>query len=69
MIKAFHVFAYLKKHGRSKLVIDDLMIDRKDRFHPVDWTDFYGDAKESILPNVPEQRGNEVQLTTLCDAG
>jgi hypothetical protein len=60
-----HVFAYLKKHGWSKLVFGD----SKDKFHPVDWTAFYGDAKEPIPPNALEQRWNEVQLNTLCDAG
>jgi hypothetical protein len=68
--QAFHIFAWLKKHDRSKVVFDDSMIDwnKKDRFHAVDWTDFYADAKEPISPNAPEQRGNEVQLNTFVDA-
>jgi hypothetical protein len=36
--QAFHIFAYLKKHDKSKVVFDDSMIDwnKKGRFHPVD---------------------------------
>ena len=33
-----------------------------------DWTDFYGDLKESIPSNAPPPRGNPVQTTAFVDA-
>jgi hypothetical protein len=68
MEQVLHVFAYLKKYGRSKMVFDDSVIDWKDKFKKVDWTDFYPDAHEPLPPNAPEPRGLEVQLNTFVDA-
>jgi hypothetical protein len=42
MQQAFHVFGYLKKHARSRMVFDETVptIDQS-RFQVVDWSEFY----------------------------
>jgi hypothetical protein len=57
----YHVFAYLKAHDRSCIVLDSSRprID-ESRFLKQDWTDFYRDAEEPIPPNAPEPRGKSV---------
>ena len=63
----FHLYAYLKKHQRSKLVLDPKRVDHG--VHPVhDWTDFYGDIKEVIPPDAPPARGEPVQMTCCVDS-
>ena len=65
----FHIFAYLKKHNRSRLVFDDTHPDLSTRSFSVgDWSEFYPDAAEAIPTNVPEPRGREVSMTCYCDA-
>jgi hypothetical protein len=39
--QVFHIFAWMKKHNRSKMVFDDGFIDWKNKFLPIDWSDFY----------------------------
>jgi len=63
----FHMFAYLKQHGRSKIVFDDSYIDMPVPSLP-DWSDFYPDAKEEIPFDAPEPRGKAVQTLTFCDS-
>ncbi len=54
--QVFHVFAYLKLHPRSKVVMDAMkpLIDEK-QFIQADWTAFYPDAKEQIPPNANQE--------------
>ena len=33
-----------------------------------DWTDFYGDVKEELPPDMPEPLGLPVQMTTFVDS-
>jgi hypothetical protein len=33
-----------------------------------DWSDFYHDAKELIPPDMPEARGQPVQMTAFVDS-
>jgi hypothetical protein len=40
----FHIYAYLHKHSRSRLVFDDSYVKIDDEFD-VDWKSFYPDAK------------------------
>jgi hypothetical protein len=65
----FHMFAYLKAHDRSRLVLDASRphVD-ESRFIKQDWTDFYRDAEEPIPPNAPEPRGKSVILSCFVDA-
>lgn len=59
--KVFRMFAYLKSHDRSRIVLDPSRprID-ESRFIKQDWTEFYRDAVEPIPPNAPEPRGKSV---------
>jgi hypothetical protein len=59
--QVFHAFAYLKAHSRSRIILDDSkpLVD-ETHFTKVDWTTFYPDASESIPPNAPEPRGNDI---------
>jgi hypothetical protein len=63
----FHIFAYLSKHDRSKLVFDDGYIKITDEVE-ADWASFYPDAKEHIPTNMPEARGKPVQMICFVDA-
>ena len=49
---AFHIMAYLQLKYNSWLSFDPKYseIDHS-QFKKSDWTEFYGDAKEAILPN------------------
>ena len=40
----------------------------KNAFIKADWLEIYKDAKEAILPNAPEPRGNEITMTCFVDA-
>ena len=61
----FHVFGYLKEKPKQKIAFDlyHLLIDER-RFKKHDWYDFYRDAMEAILGDMPPPRGNGV--TTHC---
>jgi hypothetical protein len=67
--QVFHVFAYLKAHSRSRIVFDDSKpyVDEA-QFTPVDWSDFYHEAKEAIPPNAPEPRGSSILISCFVDA-
>ena len=58
----YHIFAYLRKYKRSKVVFDDMCVNWGNKFQAVDWRNFYPEASEPIPPNVPEPRGKCVQL-------
>ena len=63
----FHIFAYLKHHSRSKIVMDDTMICHgKEEDH--DWSEFYSFAKDELPPDMPEARGNPVDIVMFVDA-
>ena len=63
------VFAYLKKHQRSRLVFGPTQPDFSGKdFKQVDWSEFYLDVKEAIPPNAPEPRGKGVSLNLFVDA-
>jgi hypothetical protein len=53
--QAFHIFAYLKRHDRSRIVLDPSRPQLNEQnFIKADWTDFYRDAKDTMPPNAPE---------------
>ena len=64
----FRIFSYLKRHSRSKVVLDDTFIVWTDRFVEPDWSDLYPDAAELLPPNMPTPRGKAVQLNVFVDA-
>jgi hypothetical protein len=63
----FHLFAYLDKHSRLRLVFDDSYVKIIDDID-VDWKSFYPEATEEIPDNMPEARENAVQIIVLVDA-
>jgi hypothetical protein len=63
----FHIFSYLSKHDRTKLVFDNGYIKVTDEVE-ADWTSFYPDAKEHIPTNMQEARGKPVQMICFVDA-
>ena len=62
-----HVFAFMKSHKRSKVVLDPGYVDHVEQEKP-DWSDFYADAKELLPPDMPEPLGKPVQMTTFVDS-
>lgn len=65
----YHIYSYLKKHERCTMVFDDAIVEFSEADFPsFEWTDFYGEVKESIPPNAPVPRGNPVQTTAFVDA-
>jgi hypothetical protein len=67
--QVFHLFAYLKHHKRSRMIIDDTEpLFNDNAFCTCDWTEFYPDAEEAIPHNVPEASGNGVVTSTFVDA-
>jgi hypothetical protein len=53
--KIFHIFAYIKAHPSSRILLDDTIpYIQHDRFIPADWRNFYQDAKEAKPRNAPE---------------
>ena len=62
-----HLFAYLKTHKRSKLVMDS-SYPKVPQPEPQDWHQFYGDVKEEISPDAPKTRGNYVEMATFTDS-
>ncbi len=67
--QVFHVFAYLKAHSRSRIILDDTkpFVD-ETQFIKVDWTGFYPDAVEAIPPNAPQPRGRDILISYFVDA-
>ena len=65
----FHLFSYLKKHDRSRIVFDDSYIPFDDsQQQQLDWSDFYDVVPEEMPPDMPEPRGFSVQTTAFVDA-
>lgn len=62
-----HVYAYLKSHSHSRLVFDSSYVPIHEGEKP-DWTQFYGDVKEELPPDMPEPRGMPVQQITYEDS-
>jgi hypothetical protein len=65
----FHIFAYIKAHLRSRILLDDTApyVD-SGCFVQADWREFYPDASEALPPNAPEPRGNPVIISCFVDA-
>ena len=67
--QAFCVFAYLKTHPRSRIILDDSgPYVYEEQFTKVDWTSFYPDAHESIPINAPPPRGNQILISCFVDS-
>ena len=62
-----HLFAYLKGNPRSKLVFDPTPMNHGPQ-EEHDWSDFYKDYKEVMPSDMPEPRGNPLQMTCFVDS-
>jgi len=63
----YYIFAWLKKHDRSKLNFDSAYVNNKEQSLP-DWTDFDKDVKEKIPADAPEPLGKPVEMTSYIDS-
>jgi hypothetical protein len=59
-----HLFAYLKKEKRDKLVFDPTPMNHGPPLH----MDCYKPKKEVLPPDMPEPRGNAVQMACFVDS-
>ena len=67
MAAVVHLYAYLKGNPKSKMVFDPTPIDHEvEKEH--DWSDFYKDYEECTPDDMPEPRGNPVQMTCFEDS-
>jgi hypothetical protein len=66
----YHIFLYLSKHAKSRLVFDDAtpMVDESIFLGDTDWRDFYGDVVEEDPRAMPEPLGKSVQISCFVDA-
>jgi hypothetical protein len=63
-------FGYIKKHLKSRIVVDTRAKDWSTRdWTSKDWSKFYPDlSMEIIPPDSPEALGEPVQINMFCDA-
>lgn len=67
--QVFHIFAYLKAHSRSRIVLDpEKPVVDETQFMRADWSSFYPDAQEAIPLNTPDPRGNSILISCFVDA-
>ena len=67
--QVLHIFAYLKKYDRSKLVFDDeAPVFEDSRFAKCDWDEFYPGAEEVTPPDAPEVLGKSMIMSCFVDA-
>ena len=62
-----HLYGYLKKHPRSKLVFDPKPIDHEPQGKP-GWSDFYRVDGEIKPHDMPDPRGKAIQMTAFVDS-
>ena len=64
----FHIMYYLKIRHNLRLSLDPIYptIDC-ETFKDNYWTDFYGDVKEAIYPNISNALGSSVDLCMMFD--
>jgi len=69
MNEVLHIFSYLKCHENSNLVFDlQPKYWDESQLAKFDWSEFYCDAKESLLPNAPSPHGHALQMNVFADA-
>ena len=69
MEAVYSIFAYLKKHLRSKIVFDPAYVEIDESvFFQGNWDDYYGECKEDVPLVRPQPRGRAVVISMFCDA-
>jgi hypothetical protein len=67
--QVLHVFAFLKRHPKSKIVFDDTLPPVSGFGYAAhDWSELYPGAAEVIPHNIPEARGKSAVTTCFVDA-
>ena len=67
--QTFHIFAYMDKADRSKIVFDSYNPEiPESSFLKAYWKDLYPDAEEPTSPHAPEAQGNGVHLHWFFDS-
>jgi len=67
----WHMFAYLKRQDKSKMVFDSrspTFSVRTNELPRPDWSDFYKDVQEQVPHDAPEPKGQAVELTTFVES-
>ena len=67
----YQIFEYLGNHETGGRVVYDSLYPPgldESRFEDANWSEVYGDVEEAIPLNVPEARGNNINITMYCDA-
>ena len=67
----YHIFDYLKSHtkmGRIGYYTIGMNVELLVLNDNADWTNFYGDVDEELLPQMPEPRGMAVSIHSFVDA-
>ena len=68
-LQVLHIFAYLKCHHAARLEFDPSYPEIDDeQFIRRNWDGFYGDDKEAIPANRPDDRGKEFIIWAYVDA-
>ena len=64
-----HMFSFLRQTYNYRIAFDPTypVINMND-FKEYKWRDFYGDLKEAIPPNAPEERGKKYDLRGYVDS-
>ena len=77
LTQAIHIFHYLDRHNRTWMMMDPSRFDvewhpEKNECSPqeraIQMKEIYVDAEESIPHNIPEARGNEIDINVFVDA-
>jgi hypothetical protein len=68
-VDIYYEVSYLNKHDKSHIIFDhaDPIYD-PNAFIETDWTEFYGDVKEEMPPQMPEPLGSSINMTAFVDA-
>ncbi len=64
-----HVFGYLKKFRKGKLLIDPSKPDHSAyEVQEHNWSEMYPDAEEELPPDMPKPKGKSMNITVWVDA-
>ena len=68
----YHIFAYIKKSNKTAIVFDPKYVNlNESAFSSAkisDWQEIYGPLAEELPPNMPQPKGNPVEITCFVDA-
>ena len=62
-----HLYGYLKKHTKSKMVFDPTPMEHVEK-ELKDWSDFCKPCEEVVPSDMPEPRGKAIQTTCFVDS-